>query len=172
MVQQTKWFDRTFNFDFPEGLFPSILERVRGTPARLEELIRLAPQKTYTVRIHGGWSIQEHVGHLFDLDALHEGRIDDYLAGKPVLRAADLDNRKTKEANHNANSMDTVLRNFRSARQRFVYRLENLDDEIISRVSQHPRLRQPMQLVDMIYFVAEHDDHHVARIAAMARELQ
>jgi hypothetical protein len=31
----------------------------------------------------------------------------------------------------------------------------------------HPRLKQPMRLVDHLYFVVEHDDHHVARIWEM-----
>ncbi|MBI3766721.1 MAG: DinB family protein [Ignavibacteriales bacterium] len=171
MVRQTRWVERTFDFNFPLGLFPCILERLRGTPPRLEEFLRLVPQTIYTVRIGDSWSIQEHVGHLFDLDELHDGRIDDYREGKTLLRAADLENRKTKEANHNAHSMDTILRNFRAARHHFIYRLENLDDDMIARVSEHPRLKQPMRLVDMAYFVAEHDDHHLARIAAIARQL-
>ena len=171
MIAQTKWFERTFDFNFPVGIFPSILERLRGTPARVEELVRLYPARIYTLRRHNSWSIQEHVGHLFDLDALHEGRIDDYIDSKPLLRAADLDNKKTYSANYNANSMDTLLRNFRVARQHFVYRLENLDEQIFARVSQHPRLKQQMRLVDMMLFVAEHDDHHLARITQLAREL-
>jgi hypothetical protein len=28
----------------------------------------------------------------------------------------------------------------------------------------HPRLKRLMRLVDHLYFVAEHDDHHLARI--------
>jgi hypothetical protein len=31
----------------------------------------------------------------------------------------------------------------------------------------HPRLKQPMRLVDHLYFVAEHDDYHLARIWEM-----
>jgi hypothetical protein len=31
----------------------------------------------------------------------------------------------------------------------------------------HPRLKQPMRLVDHLYFVAEHDDHHLATIREM-----
>lgn len=171
MISQTKWFDRTFDFSFQTGVFPCILERLRGTPARLEELVRLFPSNILTIRTNGGWSIQEHVGHLYDLDELHEGRIDDYLAAKPTLRPADLQNRKTHNANHNASSIDSVLRNFRSGRQHFVYRLEQLDEKIIGSVAIHPRLKQPMRLVDCAYFVAEHDDHHLARIASMAKML-
>jgi len=34
-----KWTDRRFNFDFPAGIYPEMIERIRGTPARLEELL-------------------------------------------------------------------------------------------------------------------------------------
>ncbi len=37
-MQRTKWVERKFNFDFPVGLFPTILERLRGTSARLKEM--------------------------------------------------------------------------------------------------------------------------------------
>jgi len=30
--------------------------------------------------------------------------------------------------------------------------------------SLHPRLKTPMRIVDLAYFVAEHDDHHIAAI--------
>lgn len=33
------WIQRTFSFDFPVTKFPDILERVRGTPARIEERV-------------------------------------------------------------------------------------------------------------------------------------
>ena len=34
-----KWTDRRFSFDFPAGIYPEMIERVRGTPARLEDLL-------------------------------------------------------------------------------------------------------------------------------------
>ncbi len=172
VITQTNWIERKFNFEFPAGLFPCMLERVRGTPARIKEMIQLYPRNIFTVRVNGGWSIQEHVGHLFDLDELHDSRIDDFLSGASVLRAADMTNRKTDTANHNASSIEAVLHVFRKARSRFVQRLEVLDDRQVALVAEHPRLKQPMRLVDMVYFVAEHDDHHLARIASLARALQ
>ncbi len=33
---QTKWIERHFNFDFPVGMMPVIIERLRGTPSRIE----------------------------------------------------------------------------------------------------------------------------------------
>ncbi|MBI1803043.1 MAG: DinB family protein [Ignavibacteriae bacterium] len=172
MITQTNWIDRTFNFDFPAGLFPCILERVRGTPSRVKEMVQRYPRNIRTVRMNDGWSIQEHVGHLYDLDELHEGRIDDFLSGVQILRAADMTNRKTYQANHNANSIEAVVHSFKVARARFVQRLETLDDQQITLTAEHPRLKRPMRLVDMVFFVAEHDDHHLARMSALARVLQ
>ncbi len=31
---------------------------------------------------------------------------------------------------------------------------------ILSISARHPRLMQPMRMIDLLYFVAEHDDHH------------
>jgi hypothetical protein len=44
-MNRTKWVEREFEFNLPVGVFPSVLERLRGTPARVEELTRgLAPE--------------------------------------------------------------------------------------------------------------------------------
>src|SRR5690606_31538881 len=110
------------------------------------------------------WSIQEQVGHLFDLDELHEARLEDYRAGRPELRAADLSNARTTAANHNAAILGDLLARFRQRRAAFVRQLETADDLLIGRSALHPRLHQPMRLIDMMCFVAEHDDHHIARI--------
>lgn len=167
-MDHLKWIEREFDFDIPIGLFPRILERLRGTPARLEEMVRSYPPNILTINVNGGWSIQEHIGHLLDLDELHEARIDDFLAGATLLRPADMQNRKTFDANHNANSIETLLRSFRAARHHFVQRLEALDDSVMARSAIHPRLQKPMRLIDMALFVAEHDDHHAAVITRLS----
>jgi hypothetical protein len=91
-------------------------------------------------------------------------RVGDYLAGSSGLTAADLKNRKTHEANHNARSVDQIMKEFREARVRLVKRVETIDPALFARSLLHPRLKQPMRLVDHLYFVAEHDDHHLACI--------
>ncbi|PYS76811.1 MAG: hypothetical protein DMF66_12645 [Acidobacteria bacterium] len=75
-MRRTKWFEREFDFSLPVGVFPCVVERLRGTPARLEELVRSLPPRVLTARRGNSWSIQEHVGHLIDLDELHEGRLE------------------------------------------------------------------------------------------------
>jgi uncharacterized damage-inducible protein DinB len=167
-----KWFDRTFTFDLPIAAFPTVLERVRGTPARLEELIASIPSELWTAEPLDGWSIQEHVGHLSDLDELHTARLEDYDARAERLRPADLQNRKTEEAGHNRVTMEELLARFRAGRAAFVDRLDRMNETHIARTALHPRLEQPMRVIDMAVFVADHDDHHMARIRELARSVK
>jgi hypothetical protein len=91
-------------------------------------------------------------------------RVDDYLKEASELTVADLTNRKTSEAQHNLRPIEEILAEFRSARSRLASRVENIDPAIFARAALHPRLKTPMRLVDHLYFVAEHDDHHLAYI--------
>lgn len=110
MVERTLWFKRQFSFDaLPVWMYPNVLERVRGTPARLEDLVRSVPDEILTRRVGDKWTIQEHAGHLLDLEQLGMDRLDDYEAGRETLHAADMQNRKTYEANHNAGSIAKIL---------------------------------------------------------------
>ncbi len=94
-------------------------------------------------------------------------RVDDYLAQGSQLTATDLSNRKTDEAQHNQRPISEILADFRNARLRLVSRVEKIDPTVFARVILHPRLQTPMRLVDHLYFVAEHDDHHLANIWAL-----
>jgi uncharacterized damage-inducible protein DinB len=146
-----------------------MIERLRGTPARLEDrLASLAPE-ILTRRDGERWSIQENAGHLLDLESLFKQRLDEYLAGAKALYPADMSNRKTYEAAHNQVSLETILTDFRAQRTQLVNRLDNLAPEKFALVAHHPRLNMPMRLVDMIFFQAEHDDYHLARISELIR---
>ncbi len=164
-----RWFERRFEFDLPNTLFPNVVERVRGTPARIEERVRGVATATLTRRLGETWSIQENVGHLLDLEPLWLTRGRELAAGAAVLTAADLDNRKTHQANHNAFPLASLLEAFRRERGRFVSLLDNADAALLERTALHPRLRTPMRLIDLALFVAEHDDHHLARIGELLR---
>jgi uncharacterized damage-inducible protein DinB len=164
-----RWTDRRFTFNLPEALFPVVIERLRGTPARIEDKVRGLSPEILTRRDGDTWSIQEHAGHLLDLDGLHAGRLDDFLSGAAVLRPADMGNRKTWEAAHNERPIQDLLRAFRRERELFVARLDAWDPGLLSRTALHPRLEQPMRVIDMAFFTAEHDDHHLARMTELAR---
>ena len=168
-MTRIKWTDRRFNFDFPAGIYPEMIERVRGTPARLEDLLAGLSSATLTAQVDGRWSMQENAGHLLDLESLVSQRIDEYLAGATTLHAADMSNRKTYEASHNQLPIDSILKAFRSARHEIAGRLESLDADVFARSALHPRLNVQMRLVDMLFFQAEHDDYHLARISELKR---
>ena len=167
MANKMKWFDRVFQFDHPLDLFSNVVERLRGTPARLEERVGKLVPELLTRRDGDTWSIQENVGHLFDLESLWATRLDEFIAGAHILSPADLQNRKTHEANHNASTIKKLLKQFREAREPLVSRLDQLDLETVARTALHPRLAQPMNVMDFAFFIAEHDDHHLARISAI-----
>ena len=169
MSERIKWTDRKFEFNFPAGVYPEMIERLRGTPARLEEHIRALPAAVLTRRDGERWSIQENAGHLLDLESLVRQRLDEYISGVGELHAADMSNRKTYDASHNDVPGDSILNAFRAQRTELVKRLDELETEIFARSAFHPRLRVQMRLVDMIFFQAEHDDYHLARIHELGR---
>jgi uncharacterized damage-inducible protein DinB len=158
------WFERKFDFSFPVEQYPNLCIRLWGTPPRLEELLRGCSQDRLLKKPEDKWSAQEHAGHLLDLESLWMARVDDFLAGRDTLTVADLRNRKTDDANHNAHPLENILADFRKARLHLVDRVADFQPDLFARSMLHPRLKQPMRLVDHLYFVAEHDDHHLAKI--------
>jgi hypothetical protein len=104
------WFERKFDFSFPVELYPEIIERLRGTPARIDERVRDVSPALLMRRDGDKWSIQENIGHLLDLDGLFAGRFEDYEHGLEKLRAADLTNQKTHQAQHNSRPAAEILR--------------------------------------------------------------
>ncbi len=162
-----KWFDRKFDFIFPAEQLPNLVVRLQGTPARLAEMLRAASPGTLLKKPEGKWSAQEHAGHLLDLESLWQARVDDFAADRQTLTVADLTNRKTDEAAYNTRTLEEILASFRAARGYLLNSVENSPPAAFSHSIPHPRLQQPMRLIDHLYFVAEHDDHHLARIREM-----
>lgn len=158
------WFGRRFDFSFPLELLPNLCARLRGTPARLVDVFRGTPRLRAVRKPQGKWSAQENAGHLADLEPLWLARVTDYLEAKDELTPTDLQNRKTDEARHNDQPLESILKEFRSRREHLMERVQTLDWACVEKSIRHPRLKVPMRLVDHLHFVAEHDDHHLARI--------
>lgn len=170
MAAKLRWVERRWDFRFPVEIYPDILERLRGTPARIEELVRgLSPAVLTRREREGTWSIQENIGHLTDTETLPITRIGQILAGEGVLVAADMSNQATSAANHNARTINAVTSDFRRERMRLLEKLDALSDADFARSSRHPRLDTPMRLVDLCIFTADHDDYHLARMRELAR---
>jgi uncharacterized damage-inducible protein DinB len=170
-MQQIKWFDRKFNFTDNQNIFPSIIERLNGTSLRLADKISRIPIAHLTVKINNSWSILENIGHLIDLEPLWQGRLEDILNNATELRPTDLQNRKTDLANHNGRKVESLLNEFSEIRNVTLIKLEALREEDVFKSALHPRLKTPMRTMDLFLFVAEHDDHHLARITEINKIL-
>jgi len=164
-MKKTKWIDRKFPPIEDNGILPSIIERLDGTPLRLEANVMLSTPELLILKPDNKWSIKEHIGHLGDLEPLGLGRLDDFFIGLPELRAADMSNRKTDEANYNAIEVSVLLNEFRMQRDILVARLRGMTEKDLLISSVHPRLKTPMRIIDLAFFIAEHDDHHLASIS-------
>ena len=81
-----------------------------------------------------------------------------------------MSNRNTFSARHNDRDIESILAEFRRLRSELVTRLEKLEPGDFARSAMHPRLGKPMRICDMMYFQAEHDDHHLSRIRELAGE--
>jgi uncharacterized damage-inducible protein DinB len=167
MITQTPWIERKFAFGFPVGLFPVILERLRGTLPRLEAMVINIPDEKLSLKKDGKWSIKEVLGHLYDIEALWDGRINDFLEHKETLQAADMSNTKTHAANHNLKPITELLQQFSEVRNKLIERVKDLNEASASIMAVHPRLQTTIRLVDSLFFVAEHDDHELTKIRNM-----
>ena len=163
MIAQIAWLDRRFDFNQPVGVVPPVLGRLKGTPARAKELVAGISETLLATRVNGKWSVKEHLGNLVDLQPLDERRLSEFQdGGAGVLSTADMDNRATESANHRSVPIAEIIRRLGAGREELIRRLEVLTENEVQRAAIHPRLQKPMRLLDWIYFLAEHDDHHLA----------
>ena len=167
-TQRRPWIEREFDFDFSVEEYPAILRRLAATPDILERVTLHLDPPVRRRRVHGKWSILEHAGHLFDLEALGFARLEDFLVGRPMLTPADMSNTATEHADHNTSRIEDILEDFYLARTALVQQLETLEPRDFQRASRHPRLHRRMRIVDWMLFMAEHDDHHLGLIADLA----
>ncbi|OQP61342.1 hypothetical protein A3860_06425 [Niastella vici] len=163
-MSTAKWFGRKFDFNFGNGKYPAIYERLQQAPDILASIILHIPEDILLYQPDGKWSVKEHVGHLSILEPLWRTRIQDITQKKAVLTATDLDNKKTSEAGFNDYTIAALLRKFREERKITLSLLDSMNVPEHSHTSLHPRLEQPMRIIDILYFTAEHDDHHTAAI--------
>lgn len=172
MELKQKWFERKFTFDIELNAFPLIIERLRGTPARIDDRLRRINPELLTKRISDEWSIQENIGHLFDLEIIWKTRLEDILEKKEFLTEVDLTNRITNDAEHNDKDLSEILIPFQIRRARLVEKLERIPEQYIELSALHPRLKTPVRIIDLAYFIAEHDDHHLALVTSLLKQFK
>src|SRR5262245_4213682 len=128
MIQPIRWLQREFTFDLPIGVFPAVIERLRGTPARAAALVSGVSEEILGTRVNQKWSVKEHLGHLVDLQTLDETRLREFLDRVPMLSKADMTNAATEHGNHREAATAEILEKMRAGRNALVHKLEALSE--------------------------------------------
>lgn len=170
-LRRPAWSERRFRFGHPSWMLADFAERLRGTPPRLGALLATVPAAILARQPDERWSILQNAGHLADVEELWVERIADLEAGRPVYAPARADHFRALALRHQTRSADEIVEEFRARRGRFVAALEAAAPRLQERSAFHERLGCDMRLVDCAQFAAEHDDHHLLRIRAIAAEL-
>jgi hypothetical protein len=159
-MKKIMWFERHFTFGLPAGMLPFYLERLAGTAARLEDKLKSVPDETLSYQPAGKWSIKQNIGHLAEVDEIVLLRIGEIINGVSPMSSAVFETRQ----NYNIRPIHEVIGYFKRNRTRSLEEYRALDESDLSKSSLHPRLKLLMTPVDLAFFDAEHDDHHLVRI--------
>lgn len=170
-MSTSKWFERKFDFSFNVNEFTTIYQRLQQAPNTLAAILLNKPDHTLVHQPDGKWSVKEHTGHLSILEPLWRTRIHDILEKKPILTPTDLDNKATSEAGFNEYGITELVRKFIEERRATLSLLHSINVQDSSQTSLHPRMQQPMRIIDILYFTAEHDDHHIAVIRELIQPI-
>lgn len=170
MIKRTKWFERKFPTIEDSSLLLGIIERLEGTGLRIEHKLNNSASSYLQSSANHKWSIKKEIGHLGDLEPLWLQRVRQIRAGEADLKEADLTNKKTEDAEHDARRVKDLVADFTQQRKKLIEELRSCTASELKHESKHPRLGTPMKLVDLAYFVAEHDDHHLVTIHDMLAE--
>lgn len=158
-MKKLAWFERQFTFGLPAGMLPFYLERLNGTAIRIAEKIRGISEDILSERVDGKWSVKQNIGHLAEVDEIALQRIDQMLQGIPVMLPAVFEPR-----DYNPMPVREVLQYFEENRAKNLAKYKSLRDDDLVKSSLHPRLQIQMTPVDLAFFDAEHDDHHLVTI--------
>ena len=153
------WFDRKLVFGFPPEMLPLHLERLEGTHLRLEHKVRGVSDKILSEKINDKWSVKQNIGHLAEVDGIANRRMDEMVSGVAMMSPAVFE-----PQDYNPWPIEKVLDYFRKMRDKNINKYKSLSDGDLAKSSLHPRLKVQMTPVDLAWFDAEHDDHHLVKI--------
>ena len=165
-MKKLEWFEREFKFGFPSGMLPFYVERLKGTIARIESKVNGVSEEILSNNLDNKWSVKQNIGHLAEVDAIANKRIEEMIAGISPMSPAVFEPR-----DYNQQPVSMVINYFRENRIKNMNRYRSLTDVELTKVSLHPRLKVNMTPVDLAWFDAEHDDHHLVRISEIISAL-
>lgn len=160
------WFERKLSFGLPKEMLPYYLERLEGTMLRIEQKVKGVENAVLSNRLGGKWSVKQHIGHLAEVDLIADKRIGEMQAGVAVMSPAVFE-----PQDYNPWPIERVVEYFRTNRKGNLKRYASLPEDDLLKSSVHPRLKVPMTPVDLAWFDAEHDDHHLVSINVLLETL-
>jgi len=165
MMDRQPWIDHVFNLGINIGWTQNVMSRIKDCAERLEHHCGNLSDEQLSFKPGGKWSIKEHIGHLIDLEALWINRFLQFAEFVPELIHADMSNQKTEKADHNAQPIEHLVNAFKAEREKLINCYNELSMDVQKHEAIHPRIKMPMKPVDLLFFVAEHDDHHITTIS-------
>lgn len=153
------WFERKLSFGLAKEMLPYYLERLEGTIVRIEQKVKGIDNIVLSTQLGGKWSIKQHIGHLAEVDEIANKRMGEMQSGAAVMSPAVFE-----PNDYNPWSIARVVEFFRANRKSNLKKYKSLPESDLIKSSIHPRLKVPMTPVDLAWFDAEHDDHHLVKI--------
>lgn len=161
MNAEIPWFERHLEFGKPKEMLPYFLDRLDGTIARIESKVKGFAEAVLSAQHNGKWSVKQNIGHLAEVDEIANRRIDEMVAGISPLSPAVFE----PKLNYNEMPVADVIQYFAKTRKGNLEKYSRLTSEQLAKASLHPRLKAMMTPVDLAWFDAEHDDHHLVKIS-------
>jgi DinB superfamily len=158
-MKRLNWFERKFTFGLPVGMLPFYLERLEGTIARMESKLYNVSDEILSSKPDGKWSVKQNIGHLAEVDEITSKRIDEIRNGAATLSPAVFEPK-----DYNPMPIGDVLKYFNRTRKHNLLKYKTISETDLTKSALHPRLNVPMTPVDLAWFDAEHDDHHMVRV--------
>jgi hypothetical protein len=166
-MKRLLWFERQFTFGLPAGMLPFYLERLKGTMIRLEEKVKGYSEDTLSTRFNTKWSVKQNIGHLAEVDQIANRRIDEIVSGVSTLSPAVFE----PGGDYNRQPIGQILAVFSDHRKKNIAKYSSLVEADLDKSSLHPRLKVQLTPVDLAWFDAEHDDHHLVTINELLKVL-
>lgn len=165
------WSERVLPYGRTPEELPVLTERLLGTHARLMHLfLGQAPERLYN-RSDDKWSVVGHAAHLLVVQHRFAARLEDFQALRPTLCTIDLSDQDEELKQHLLRNLGDLLEEFRLERLAFVQTLLDAESHVHRHVALHPCGNRPMRTVDMLLWIAEHDDHHLATMRLMLGDM-
>ncbi|MEK6782554.1 MAG: DinB family protein [Bacteroidota bacterium] len=161
------WFERNLKFGYPIEMLPYFLERLDGTAIRIEGKVKGVSNEILSKQLNGKWSVKQNIGHLAEVDEINFRRIYEMIAGVVQLSPAVFEPKK----DYNSQKVKDVIHYFYTTRLKNIRRYSELTESELTKSSLHPRLKVQMTPVDLAWFDAEHDDHHLVTINTILKSL-